>query len=59
MKLLVISQYYYPEQFKINEICESLVEKGHSVKVITGLPNYPTGKIFDNYKNHKNHKEIF
>lgn len=58
MKLLVISQYYYPEQFKINEICESLVEKGHSVKVITGLPNYPTGKIFDNYKNHKNRKEI-
>lgn len=50
MRILVISQYYYPEQFKINDICESLVEKGHTVKVITGLPNYPFGKIFDGYK---------
>lgn len=50
MRILVISQYYYPEQFKINDICEDLVAKGHSVKVITGLPNYPFGKIFDGYK---------
>lgn len=58
MKILVISQYYYPEQFKINDICESLVEKGHSVTVITGLPNYPSGVIFDDYMSGKNKSEI-
>lgn len=58
MRILVISQYYYPEQFKINDICESLVEKGHTVKVITGLPNYPFGKIFDDYKKGNKRKEL-
>lgn len=58
MNILVISQYYYPEQFKINDICESLIEKGHSVTVLTGLPNYPSGIIFDDYKSRGHRSEI-
>lgn len=50
MKLLVISQYYYPEQFRINEVCEELVRRGHSVTVLAGLPNYPQGEIFPGYE---------
>lgn len=58
MKLLVICQYYYPEPFRISDICEALVEKGHQVTVLTGLPNYPEGKIFDHYRFGKNRKEM-
>lgn len=51
MKILVISQYYYPEPFKVNEICEGLVKEGHKVTVITGMPNYPSGKLYEGYEN--------
>lgn len=58
MKLLVICQYYYPEPFRISDICEALVEKGHQVTVLTGLPNYPEGKVLDSYRSGKNRKEV-
>ena len=51
MKILIISQYYYPEQFQINEIALELVRRGHKVTVVCGLPNYPQGKIFEGYEN--------
>lgn len=57
LKILVVSQHYYPEQFRITDICETLVEEGHEVTVITGLPNYPKGKIFPGYLNLKRRKE--
>lgn len=57
-KILVISQYYYPEPFKITEICEELVKKNNQVTVLTGLPNYNFEDIPDKYKNRKNRKEI-
>ncbi|PKM55163.1 MAG: glycosyltransferase WbuB [Firmicutes bacterium HGW-Firmicutes-5] len=57
MKILVVCQYYYPEQFRINDICEQLVLDGHSVNVLTGLPNYPEGKIPKEYKWGKKRKE--
>lgn len=50
MKILVVCQYYFPEQFRINDICDQLVQDGHSVTVLTGLPNYPTGKIPKEYR---------
>ena len=59
MKILIVSQYYYPEQFQINEIAPALVELGHSVTVLTGLPNYPKGEIYEGYENaHKNREFI-
>lgn len=57
MKILVICQYYYPEQFRINDICETLVKKGNEVTVLTGLPNYPTGKISKEYRFFRKRKE--
>jgi len=57
-KILVISQNYYPEQFRITDICEELVKRGHDVTVLTGLPNYPEGKIYDGYENKQRRNEI-
>ncbi|MEG1836455.1 MAG: glycosyltransferase family 4 protein [Synergistaceae bacterium] len=58
MKILVFCQYYYPEQFKITEICERLVSDGHTVTVVTGLPNYPEGIVPKEYRFMKKRKEI-
>ena len=49
MKILIISQYFHPENFKINDIALGLKERGHEVSVLTGIPNYPTGIFFDGY----------
>jgi glycosyltransferase involved in cell wall biosynthesis len=49
MRILVVSQYYYPENFRINEVVQSLAAKGAMVDVLTGKPNYPGGKIFAGY----------
>ena len=57
-KLLVICQHFWPEEFKINEICYELVKKGHNVEVICGLPNYPFGRFFPGYGYFGRRKEI-
>jgi len=49
LKILIVSQYFWPEDFRLNELAEGLVERGHSVTVLTGLPNYPKGKIFPSH----------
>lgn len=58
MKILVICQYYYPEPFRITDICEEWVKQGHSVTVVTGLPNYPMGEIYDGYKGKDKRDEV-
>lgn len=57
MKILVVCQYYYPEPFRITDICENLVKRGHDVTVLTGLPNYPEGKVLDDYRHSKKRNE--
>lgn len=47
--ILVISQYFYPEEFRINDICKEWVKRGHEVTVVTGIPNYPKGTFFKGY----------
>lgn len=49
MKILVFSQYFYPENFRINTLCRELVRRGHEVTVLTGYPQYPIGRIYDGY----------
>ena len=58
MKILVICQYYYPEPFKVHDICKALVEEGHVVDVVTGTPNYPMGEVYEGYENGKKRDEI-
>lgn len=58
MKILVVCQYYYPEPFRIHEVCEEFVNRGHEVTVLTGLPNYPMGIIPDEYKGKEHRDEV-
>lgn len=58
MKILVVCQYYYPEPFRIVDICEELVKRGHEVTVLTGIPNYPEGEIYQGYGYMKKKEEI-
>ena len=57
MKILIVSPYFWPENFKINDVAKGLVEKGYDVSVLTGLPNYPKGKIYNGYSFYKNKKD--
>lgn len=50
MRVLICSQYYWPENFRINEVSRSLVDEGVEVEVLTGKPNYPEGRIFPGYR---------
>lgn len=49
MKILILSQYFYPETFSINTVATELKNSGFDVTVLTGYPNYPMGEIFDGY----------
>ena len=49
MRVLVLTQYFWPESFRINDVVAGLVERGHAVTVYTGMPNYPEGRFFAGY----------
>lgn len=56
--ILVICQYYKPEPFRISDICEEMVRRGHEVQVVTGYPNYPEGILYDGYGKGKHIDEV-
>lgn len=58
MKVLVFSQYFWPESFRINDVAVSLFKKGVQVEVLTGKPNYPRGKIYAGYRTWGMQQEI-
>lgn len=49
MKILVVTQYFYPENFRINDLVKGMIDEGHEVDVLTGFPNYPQGELFKGY----------
>lgn len=51
MKILIVSQYFWPENFRINDLSQEWVQRGHEVTVLTGIPNYPAGTVFEAYQN--------
>jgi colanic acid biosynthesis glycosyl transferase WcaI len=50
MRILIVTQRFWPENFRINDLATELVRRGHEVTVLTGVPNYPEGKVFEDYK---------
>ena len=49
MKILIVTQYFWPEDFRINDLALGLAARGHEVTVFTGKPNYPGGRFFAGY----------
>ncbi len=49
MRVLIVSQYFWPESFRINDLVAGLKQRGHGVTVLTGMPNYPSGRFFPGY----------
>lgn len=49
MKILVVSQYFWPENFRINDLVKEWMDRGHEVTVLTGKPNYPGGDVFPDF----------
>lgn len=50
MKILILSQHFWPEAFPINHVATALTQAGHDVQVLTGKPNYPDGAVFQGYR---------
>ena len=55
--ILVVSQYFFPENFRINDICCEWIKRGYKVTVLTGIPNYPEGRFYKGYGWFKKRKE--
>jgi glycosyltransferase involved in cell wall biosynthesis len=49
LRLLVVTQYFWPEEFRINDLVAELQARGHEVTILTGVPNYPSGSVFPSY----------
>ena len=58
MKILLVTQYFYPEVFKSNDLAFELVKRGHQVDALVGIPNYPEGKYFKGYGIFKKRHEV-
>lgn len=50
LRVLIVSQYFWPENMRINDLVEGLVKRGHEVTVLTGWPNYPEGRLFEDFR---------
>ena len=59
MRILIVSQYFAPEAFRINDLVKILSARGHAVSILTGMPNYPSGRIFPGYGFFKRWKDRF
>jgi len=59
MRILIVSQYFYPELFRINDFAQEFKSRGHKVTILTGIPNYPGGHYYEGYGVFKNNREIY
>ncbi len=50
-KILIVSECFYPEEFKINDVALSWKDMGYDIDVLTLVPTYPAGKVYPGYKN--------
>ncbi len=54
LRILIVTQYFWPENFRVNDLVRECVQRGHLVTVLTGVPNYPTGAVFAAYRQDPN-----
>jgi colanic acid biosynthesis glycosyl transferase WcaI len=59
LRILLVTQYFWPEEFRINELAAIMAARGHQITVLTGIPNYPSGKFFSGYGFHRKRAENY
>ena len=59
MKILIVTQYFYPENFRINDFAQEFQSRGHKVTILTGIPNYPGGNYYEGYGVFNKNREIY
>ncbi len=59
MNILIVTQYFYPENFRINDFAQEFQSRGHKVTILTGIPNYPRGHYYAGYGIFKKNREIY
>lgn len=59
MNILIITQYFWPEDFRINDLARGLSERGHAITVLTGVPNYPEGRYYEGYGPAKKNRQRY
>jgi glycosyltransferase involved in cell wall biosynthesis len=59
VRILLLTQYFWPESFRINDLVLAWREQGHEVIVLTGLPNYPAGRLYPGYSFRGPYREAF
>lgn len=59
MRILIVCQYFWPENFRINDLTAGLAGKGHEVTVLTGIPNYPEGNFYPGYNLFRNTRQNY
>jgi len=59
MHILIVTQYFWPENFRINDLTAELVNRGHKVTILTGQPNYPEGYIYTDYLKKKSNYSYY
>ena len=57
MKILIVCQHYWPEPYPLPDLCEELAGRGHTVHVVTDVPNYPMGVIYPEYRKGQNRRQ--
>jgi colanic acid biosynthesis glycosyl transferase WcaI len=59
MHVLIVTQYFWPENFRINDFAQEFQSRGHKVTILTGIPNYPAGYYYEGYGVFKKNREIY
>jgi glycosyltransferase involved in cell wall biosynthesis len=59
VNILIVTNHFWPEEFRINDLALGLKERGHSISVLTGIPNYPAGRFFSGYGFFKKTSEVY
>lgn len=57
-KVLIVCQHFWPEAFRINDICDFLLEKDCDIEVLCGIPNYPKGQFYPGYSLFRNRRQV-
>ena len=49
LNIIIVTPYYFPENFKINDLSDELTRRGHKISILTPIPNYPGGNYYNGY----------